>query len=262
LPEPIVRARALDGLLLERYDYEPGPAANIATHVHETYQIGLALAPAGEYRYRGATFRVPSRQLVIIHPGEPHAVRDIGPRVARATYLMAYVHPSRLVGDGGTVLPFFTDPVGEERHVRRFVHLFEPSGTRLDQDVRIASLLSELYHRGAHRTSAWAAPDGALSRVRELLHDEPLADTSLAELASVAGLHPHHLVRAFGARYGIPPHRYRRLLRIELAKQRLSRGDPLSDVALATGFYDQSHFGRHFRRVVGTTPGRYRPAEP
>ena len=181
LPEPIVRARALDGLLLERYDYEAGPGANIATHVHETYQIGLALAPAG---------------------------------------------------------------------------------TRLDQDVRIASLLSDLYRRGAGNSPALAAPVGVLARVREWLHDEPLADTSLAELASLAGLHPHHLVRAFGKRYGVPPHRYRRLLRIELAKQRLSRGDPLSDVALATGFYDQSHFGRHFRRVVGTTPGRYRPAGP
>jgi AraC-like DNA-binding protein len=175
---------------------------------------------------------------------------------------MAYVHPSRLVGEGGTVLPFFTDPIGEEWLVRKFVRVFEPSGTRLDQDVRIASLLSDLYRRGAGRSPAIAAADGALSRVRDLLHDEPLADTSLAELASLAGLHPHHLVRAFGARYGVPPHRYRRLLRIELAKQRLSRGDPLSDVALATGFYDQSHFGRHFRRVVGTSPGRYRPAAP
>ena len=41
------------------------------------------------------------------------------------------------------------------------------------------------------------------------------------------------------------------------AKRDLVRGIPISQVAIATGFADQSHFNRHFKRIVGTTPKQY-----
>ena len=46
-------------------------------------------------------------------------------------------------------------------------------------------------------------------------------------------------------------------IRIERAKTLLTRGWPVAHVAVETGFFDQSHFTRRFKRIVGVTPGQY-----
>ena len=55
----------------------------------------------------------------------------------------------------------------------------------------------------------------------------------------------------------MPPHAYQIQLRILRAKQLLAEGVRPSEVASLAGFCDQSLLNRHFRRIAGTTPGRY-----
>ena len=69
--------------------------------------------------------------------------------------------------------------------------------------------------------------------------------------------HPTHLVRAFSAEFGLPPHRYLTGRRVDLARRLVLGGMPAAEVAGVAGFHDQSHLTRHFRRVTGTTPGRF-----
>ena len=54
---------------------------------------------------------------------------------------------------------------------------------------------------------------------------------------------------------------YQTQIKIDRAKKLLSQGMPISTVATTTGFYDQSHLGYHFKRLVGTTPGNYRSGQ-
>jgi transcriptional regulator GlxA family with amidase domain len=79
----------------------------------------------------------------------------------------------------------------------------------------------------------------------------------LDELAAAAGLGKFQLLRRFRAVTGMTPGTYRRRLRIEGAKLALARGESPSQVALAFGFVDQSHFTRAFRLQTGETPGRF-----
>ena len=72
--------------------------------------------------------------------------------------------------------------------------------------------------------------------------------------------HPAHLVRAFSAAYGIAPHQYLNSRRVDRARRLLLEGRPPGEVATTTGFFDQSHLTRHFRKLVGVTPGRYSKA--
>jgi len=106
-----------------------------------------------------------------------------------------------------------------------------------------------------------AAPDENtrwVARARDLLHDEP-GPRSLSELARRLGLHPIYLARAFRAKYGCSVGAYARLLRAERARRLLhhTRQD-LSTIAGETGYSDQSHMTRDFRRVFGQSPGAYR----
>jgi len=81
-------------------------------------------------------------------------------------------------------------------------------------------------------------------------------------LAGTAGLSIHHFARAFRQSVGEPPHSYVLRRRIERAQEMLKQTDqPLAEIALAVGFSDHSHFARHFRRLVGVTPGAARWGE-
>jgi AraC-like DNA-binding protein len=95
-----------------------------------------------------------------------------------------------------------------------------------------------------------------MSHLQERLA-EPI---TLDDLADHAGLDKFHLCRTFRAQIGMPPHAYLTHLRVARAKELLLRGVRASEVAPLVGFYDQAQLTRHFRRLVGTTPARYRSA--
>jgi AraC family transcriptional regulator len=81
----------------------------------------------------------------------------------------------------------------------------------------------------------------------------------LSELAREAGLSASHFARSFRHSTGKTPYQYLLLLRVERARiaMRDSRAS-LAEVALVSGFADQHHLARVFRRVTGLTPSSYR----
>ena len=82
---------------------------------------------------------------------------------------------------------------------------------------------------------------------------------TLYQLARMAGLSTGHFSRAFKQTFGVPTHAYLIQRRVERAQSvMLSTQLPLSEVALACGLSDQSHFTRLFRRIVGETPNAWR----
>jgi AraC family transcriptional regulator len=79
------------------------------------------------------------------------------------------------------------------------------------------------------------------------------------ELSAIAGLSIFHFARQFKHAAGVTPHHYLVSRRVERAQKLLADTDlSLSAIAFATGFSDQSHLTRHFRQIVGMTPGQFR----
>jgi AraC family transcriptional regulator len=108
--------------------------------------------------------------------------------------------------------------------------------------------------------------DGVLPRARlravvEYVEEHLGTGPTLDQMAAVAGLSPYHFARQFKAATGLPPYQYVISRRVERAKERLQISDNLSlaEVAAFVGFSDQSQFSRHFKRLVGVTPGQFRP---
>src|SRR6478735_4276131 len=93
--------------------------------------------------------------------------------------------------------------------------------------------------------------------LRDLLDAGVVEGVSLSVAARTLGAHTTQLVRAFGAEFGIPPHRYLTGRRLDRARRLLLVGERAADVAVAVGFHDQAHLTRHFRRLVGVTPTAY-----
>jgi AraC family transcriptional regulator len=101
---------------------------------------------------------------------------------------------------------------------------------------------------------------GRLRAVVEYVEDHLDASPTLEQMAAVARRSPYHFARQFKAATGLPPHQYVIARRVERAKQFLQGGGDLSlaEVAACAGFSDQSQLCRHFKRLVGVTPGQFR----
>jgi AraC family transcriptional regulator len=98
-------------------------------------------------------------------------------------------------------------------------------------------------------------------RSKELMSSRMEGDVTLAELADECRLSRSHFARAFKTTTGHSPHVWLLRRRVDNAKQLLVESEtPLSEIALACGFADQSHMTKVFSKVVGFTPGAWRRA--
>ena len=112
-----------------------------------------------------------------------------------------------------------------------------------------------------HRFRSPGLDDRRFDRVVAFMAARLGDDIEIAELASVACLSAFHFTRMFRLRTGLPPYRYLSAMRLEEAKTLLSTTDrSLCDIALASGFSNQTNFTRAFRRYTGRTPGEFRRA--
>jgi AraC-like DNA-binding protein len=257
-------------MLFELYAYAPGPAEALPKHVHDEYQFCLSVDFPGEYYYRGTYYPVPTRSLSVIHPGEMHAARDLEYRQHSTTFRVVYATPDLLqtvatqVAERTTSLPFFATPIivdeGLAQLFLRFHVAQEAAVSRLAWDSLLLRMLGQFIQRYADTRPAHAfrgRERQRVQRVREYLHEHYAENVSLDHLAQVASVSPYHLHRLFCQEVGLPPHQYQTQVRVAHAKTLLAQGLPISQVALATGFADQSHLTRHFKRLVQVTPGRY-----
>jgi AraC-like DNA-binding protein len=266
----IIKGWSFQNLLLEYYRYAPGPAEWLPPECHREYQFCLSLNCPGQYQYRSAHHWVPTGSLSIIHPGEVHSARDIDDRQADATFRMLYLDPSRMqqivesMSEHPSVLPFFPAIVLDADLAQRFLAFHIAStrqAARLEQDALLLDVISTSIQRYAAQplTLRPIQPERqAVRRVRDYLYDHVSENVSLDQLAQVANLSPHYLSRVFHAEVGISLQRYQMQVRIEQAKRLLTQGKAIWQVASETGFVDQSHLTHQFRRIVKTTPGKYR----
>ncbi|QSQ23380.1 AraC family transcriptional regulator [Pyxidicoccus parkwayensis] len=242
-------------------------------HSHDAFSLVAYDAGAHAMHLQGQRVVATAGSLLAIAPGEMHEGRAADSEVGW-TYRILYVPPELLTraaeeaGAPAGALPGFASPLLQDAELlASFVTTFEAlkdgAATWLEREERLLGLLVSLLRRHAGLTRrGQRAPSctPGVRRARELLEADPTRNISLEELADAAGLSPWHLVRAFHRQLGQTPQVYQRSLRLRRAKDLLAGPLPMAEVALASGFTDQSHLIKHFGRTLGVTPGAYRAA--
>ena len=226
-------------------------------HTHDTWTlllvddglIGYELDRHGHAAPRSGVTLLPPH---VVHDG--HSVTAQGFR-KRVIYLDEWVLGESLIG-AAVDAPLIEDPALRE-HVSRLDRALVRRDD-LECESRLALVVDRLtWHLTGRRAEHLKPAAGVACRTREILDIDPVGTVSLAAIANTLGVSTAHLVRSFTRTYGIPPHRYLLGRRLDLARHRLLAGDEAARVAVTTGFYDQAHLTRHFRRLLATTPGRY-----
>lgn len=112
--------------------------------------------------------------------------------------------------------------------------------------------------RGGEPMQGWSRP--VLEAVAHLLchYQTPVL---LDDLARITGRTTFQLIRAFRRELGTTPHALLVRIRVHHATELLEQGEPIAGAAADVGFVDQTHFGRHFKRIHHVTPRRYMAAQ-
>ena len=228
-------------------------------HVHEAWTLLIVDDGAVRYDLDRHEHGTPHDTVTLLPPHVPHNGSPATPHGFRKRVL--YLDGTHLREDliGAAVdQPDLRDPVLRQR-VGQLHTALAHAGDELEAESRLTFIGERL--RSQLRPNAGAdtpRPDPALARrLRELLDERVVDGLTLDEAAGLVHAHPAHLVRAFSTAYGIAPHQYLNSRRVDRARRLLLDGRSPGEVASATGFFDQSHLTRHFRKLVGVTPGRY-----
>jgi AraC-like DNA-binding protein len=190
----------------------------------------------------------------VVHDGRPATNRGFRKRVL---YLDADMVGEHLIG-AAVDRPTYADPFLRAR-ISTVHDLLGHADGALAAESHLALVVERLRaHLGDRRPDRETVAGAELAeRLRALLDAHLVQSLTLAAAGRRLGASPAHLVRCFTSTFGVAPHAYQVGRRIELARRLLLDGLPPADVALGAGFFDQAHFTRHFKRHVGTTPGRY-----
>ena len=233
-------------------------------HRHDTYAIGCTIHGVQSFCYRGAARTSVPGQVFVLHPDETHDGRA-GTRDGFA-YRILYVEPRIIheaLSETHGALPFVREVVSNDpvlaRALRPALEDLESPLEELQRDQIIQGLADALAaaDTSTARPRSPARHWDAVARARECLDANVRKGVSSSELEALTGFSRYDLARQFRACLGTSPYRYLVMRRLDRARALIRQGKPLADAALASGFADQSHLTRHFKKAYGVSPGRW-----
>jgi len=265
IPQPITvwRPAAFEGLVFYRGVNVTHPYPR---HWHDEWHMCLYTAGSGRLGYRGNSGRIGRSDFVLTPPGEVHEnwVEDGRGVSFCSVYLDVNAVRDALCRlcevERVPDLPLFNSQHAPLK--RKFLRLYrsmQTGTTQLQCEEALADLVAAVWSRERASLVEPATRNSAneVRAVQQYIGERCAEPISLAELGRAAGMSPYHLHHLFCRQTGMPPHAYQNQVRVNRAKTLLRSGTSCCDVAISMGFADQSHFHRHFRKLVGVSPGRY-----
>jgi AraC-like DNA-binding protein len=233
-------------------------------HRHDTYAIGYTTRGVQSFRYRGAAQHSVPGQVFVLHPDETHDGRAGTSDGFR--YRILYIEPGLIrdaMDEARCPLPFVRAAVSDDRSLAAAIlPAFDDLDIRLEdlqRDQIVLDLADALAasDKSIRRRRLSSRHWRAVGRARDILDANVEAGVGSAELEAATGLTRYAVSRHFRACLGTSPYRYLIMRRLDRARSLIRRGAPLVDAALASGFADQSHMTRHFKKAYGMPPGQW-----
>lgn len=246
-------------------------AESYKAHSHQEFCVGAVTEGTTLTTLRGKTYAVSPGFLVLIPPGLVHSCNPL--ESGNRSYIMAYFDvrwcqllQKALFGkqDGREdkfVLPNTTLLESDELYnaLLELASLLPSDALSLEKTEKLTQFASDLFVRTCDLDVPVFGTEhnGIIHEVKSYLEQRADLNITLEELSAKFRCNPYHLLRTFKKMVGLPPHAYMLNARIERAKRLLLDGVPPATVAAETGFADQSHFHKTFRRILAATPGQY-----
>lgn len=257
----------LGGLELLQASYEK---QTFSRHTHEGYTVGVIRQGAQRFWRHGGYHIAPQNSIILVNADQIHD----GHSATEGGWTYEAMYPTESQFKAVTQelgltseVPYFPEAVEQNPQLAHqlltlFSLLRENQDPLLTETYTHYTLLSLAcrFNKRPQAPVEQAKSGKEIEWVRDYLHQHATETVSLDTLSQLSGISPYHLVRQFKARFGLPPHAYQIQLRVRLAQAKMKHGMTLADCAISSGFHDQSHLHRHFRRIMGVTPRQYQKA--
>ncbi|MEL7148494.1 MAG: AraC family transcriptional regulator [Bacteroidota bacterium] len=264
-----IRREQLDGLELFSGSFD---SHAFKPHFHECYTIVFVKEGVGDYSTKRNKLIVPSGSILLLTPYEVHTGKSVDGY--RWGFLTAYV-PKELVDlayrqlQGSSLYNEYITPRFKNKILvnQSLFNLGLDTFTNLSIDndpLTAKSQLLQFLQVFLHISNDLDEPNHLLtgqqsvSLVKDYLHDHFSEEITIEQLCHISGLTEFSLIKSFKRYFDLPPHQYLINLRVEKAKQLLKQPVSSAHIAYQVGFYDQSHFIRHFKNIVGVTPKKFK----
>lgn len=236
-------------------------------HAHEYLVVGLVRHGIQSYTYRGVREYTPDGNVFIVNPEEPHTGESADGR----RYLLQTLYPradllNELCADLRCDGPFFESAVLADHFLASLLircHWAIANGaSKVEGEARVLDALAYLlaaYSRPRPDCALAPREPHAIRQAREYIEAHFADDLALSDVARAVFLSPYYFARAFERQTGLPPHAYLENVRMRKARRFLDDGAPIAEAAVASGYADQSHFTRRFKKLLGITPRQYVP---
>jgi len=264
------RAHVLGGLELAHLRFDQ---PSLPRTLRDTWTIAVAEGAPHHVWVRGRVRRVEPGSIILLPPNEVFGAEQIGylawgyRAIYPTTEQMAVCLPGFAAGirePTRLAQPLVHDPVAAEalRELhQRFVAQSmcgECSATEADALERtLCRLIQTIVNSHSAIDGSVAKVHDAALRARAYIHEHCTSNLRVSDIAAHVGLSSYHFIRVFHEATGLPPYTYLDHVRVARARQLLAAGFPISEVAFLTGYSDQPHLTRHFKRAFGITPGAY-----
>ncbi|WP_028317087.1 AraC family transcriptional regulator [Desulfobulbus elongatus] len=233
-------------------------------HMHRCFSIGAVEEGEILYRADGQCHRLRPGGFALINPETLHACNH--ETAAPRSYFMLYLQTDwclRVQQSLWRVERFVPvrRPLLEDtrlyEHFRAAMACLMVPGPLLAKEQQLLELMEAVFVRACNPGEPARPASQRVEQLRDRLAADLAADLTLECLATEMGANACTLIRQFKEATGITPHAYRTNCRIDHARHLLRQGRDIAETALECGFFDQSHFHRHFKAMTTVTPREY-----
>lgn len=252
-------------LNIEAYKFT-GIKQKFPNHFHEYYVIGFIEDGKRCLSCKNKKYIIEIGDLLLFNPCDNHSCEQLDGKTLdyRCFNIQQEVMRKAVVEiTGKNYLPCFTEPVIFHselvislRELHQMVMMKEKD---FKKEELFLFIIQQLITEYADAAPSVPVHDEKMeiTAVCGYLENNYMQNITLNELSNIAGISKYSLIRSFTRQKGISPYSYLETIRISKAKKLLEQGISPIEVALQTGFTDQSHFTNFFKKLNGLTPKQY-----
>ncbi len=252
-------------LNIEAYHFQ-GIMQKFPNHFHEYYVIGFIEKGKRFLSCKNKEYLIEPGDLLLFNPRDNHTCEQIDGKAL--DYRCINIQPEimrKMIFEitGKEYLPYFTSQVVLHSDLVALLCELHLIVMEEERDFRKEEIFLFLLEQLVEEYTEHAVTDENTEQSTEVrvtcefLENHYMENITLDDLCKLTGLSKYHLLRCFTRQKGISPYSYLETIRIGKAKKMLEQGILPIDVALQTGFTDQSHFSNFFKKFIGLTPKQY-----
>lgn len=261
-----IRTIYLDSdLNIEAYRFK-GIMQKFPAHFHEYYVIGFIEEGQRSLICKGEQYIINPGDVLLFNPFDTHSCEQIDGKTLDYRCINVTSEIMKKVVfhiSGEECLPYFNQNVlfqSELVDSLRALHLNISQGeSELKKEELFLCLLEELIQKHSNLVTRAPVAEAAfeMKAVCTYLEGNYTNTITLNDLSAFSGWSKYHLLRTFTKKIGLSPNSYLETIRVNHAKKLLEQGIKPIEVALLTGFSDQSYLTKCFKKQVGLTPKQY-----